>query len=92
VGCSREVQGHHPWQADTTFRRIIQHVPRLHVSTKAENIAQSAAMDMDGIFPLTTNTKEKPIDVFKIYKYQPNPGSRSDMRCSNQRWRLPRSG
>jgi transposase len=26
---------------------------------------------MDGIFPLTTNTKEKPIDVFKIYKYQP---------------------
>jgi transposase len=55
--------------ADTTFRRIIQHVPRLHVSTKAENIAQSAAMD--GIFPLTTNTKEKPIDVFKIYKYQP---------------------
>jgi hypothetical protein len=44
-------------------------VPRLHVSTKAENIAQSAAMD--GIFPLTTNTKEKPIDVFKIYNYQP---------------------
>jgi transposase len=26
---------------------------------------------MDGIFPLTTNTKEKPLDVFKIYKYQP---------------------
>jgi transposase len=26
---------------------------------------------MDGIFPLTTNTKEKPVDVFKIYKYQP---------------------
>ena len=26
---------------------------------------------MDGIFPLTTNTKEKPIDVYKIYKYQP---------------------
>jgi transposase len=55
--------------ADTTFRRTIQHVPRLHVSTNAEKIAQSAAMD--GIFPLTTNTKEKPIDVFKIYKYQP---------------------
>ena len=55
--------------ADTTFRRIIQHVPRLHVSTNAENIARSAAMD--GIFPLTTNTKEKPVDVFKIYKYQP---------------------
>jgi len=55
--------------ADTNFRRIIQQVPRLHVGTKAENIARSAAMD--GIFPLTTNTKEKPVDVFKIYKYQP---------------------
>ena len=55
--------------ADTTFRRIIKQVPRLHVSTNAEDIARSAAMD--GIFPLTTNTKEKPVDVFKIYKYQP---------------------
>lgn len=55
--------------ADTAFRRIIKQVPRLHVSTNAENIARSAALD--GIFPLTTNTKEKPVDVFKIYKYQP---------------------
>jgi transposase len=55
--------------SDTTFRRIIQQVPRLHVSTNAENIARSAVMD--GIFPLTTNTKEKPVDVYKIYKYQP---------------------
>jgi len=55
--------------AETAFRRIIQRVPRLHVTTNAEKIAQSAAMD--GIFPLTTNTKEKPVDVFKIYKYQP---------------------
>src|SRR6516162_7802347 len=54
---------------ETTFRRIIQQVPRLHISTNAANIARSAAMD--GIFPLTTNTKEKPVDVFKIYKYQP---------------------
>src|ERR1700746_2382146 len=55
--------------AETPFRRTIQHVPRLHVTTNAENIAQSAAMD--GIFPLTTNTKQTPVDVFKIYKYQP---------------------
>lgn len=55
--------------ADTPFRRIIQRVPRLHISTKAENIARSAAMD--GIFPLTTNTKDKPVNVYKIYKYQP---------------------
>ena len=54
---------------DTPFRRIIRQVPRLHISTNAANIARSAAMD--GIFPLTTNTKEKPVDVFKIYKYQP---------------------
>ena len=44
-------------------------MPRLHVRTNAENIAHSQAMD--GIFPLTTNTKEKPVDVFNIYKYQP---------------------
>lgn len=55
--------------ADTIFRRIIKHVPRLHVTTNAANIARSAAMD--GIFPLTTNTKEKPVEVFRIYKYQP---------------------
>jgi transposase len=54
---------------DTPFRRVIQRVPRLHISTDAANIARSAAMD--GIFPLTTNTKEKPVDVYKIYKYQP---------------------
>jgi len=54
---------------ETTFRRIIQQVPRLHISTNAANIARSAAMD--GIFPLTTNTREKPVDVYKIYKYQP---------------------
>jgi hypothetical protein len=45
--------------ADTTFRRIIHQMPRLHVTTNTENIARSAAMD--GIFPLTTNTKEKPV-------------------------------
>src|SRR5215475_13674786 len=55
--------------AETAFRRIIQRLPRLRVTTNAEKIAQSAAMD--GIFPLTTNIKEKPVDVFKIYKYQP---------------------
>jgi hypothetical protein len=38
------------------------------------NIARSQVMD--GIFPLTTNTKETPADVFKIYKYQPRIGKR----------------
>ncbi len=71
--------------ADTTFRRIVHQVPRLHVTTNAENIARSAAID--GIFPLTTNTKEKPVDVFK--STSTNRGSRSDMRCSNPRSRSP---
>jgi transposase len=55
--------------AETTFRRIVKKEPRLHVSTNSANIARSRAMD--GIFPLTTNTKGKPAEVFKIYKYQP---------------------
>jgi hypothetical protein len=50
--------------AETTFRRIVKKEPRLHVSTNSANIARSRAMD--GIFPLTTNTKGKPAEVFKI--------------------------
>ena len=71
MGCGREVKAITRGKptAETAFRRIIQRLPRLHVTTNAEKIAQSAAMD--GIFPLTTNTKEMPVDVFKIYKYQP---------------------
>ena len=55
--------------AETPFRRIVKKEPRLHVKTNPENIARSQVLD--GIFPLTTNTKEKPVGVFKIYKYQP---------------------
>ena len=55
--------------ADTIFRRTIQHVPRLRVGTDAAKLARSAAID--GIFPLTTNTKKKPVELFQIYKYQP---------------------
>jgi transposase len=55
--------------AETPFRRIVRQEPRLHVKTNPDGIARSQVMD--GIFPLTTNTKEKPVDVYKIYKYQP---------------------
>src|SRR5215472_15615459 len=55
--------------AETPFRRIVKKEPRLHVKTNPDGIARSQVMD--GIFPLTTNTKEKPVDVYKIYKYQP---------------------
>lgn len=55
--------------SETQYRRIVKKVPRLHLRKNTEAIARSQAMD--GIFPLTTNTKEKPVDVLKCYKYQP---------------------
>ena len=55
--------------AETSFRRIVKQEPRLHVKTNPDGIVRSQVMD--GVFPLTTNTKEKPVDVYKIYKYQP---------------------
>lgn len=54
---------------ETIYRRLIKKVPRLHIRKNAEAIARSQLMD--GIFPLTTNTKELPLEVLKIYKYQP---------------------
>jgi len=62
---------------ETKFRRIIQKIPRLHISTNAAMIARSRAMD--GIFPLTTNTKETAVSVLKIYKYQPRIEKRHAM-------------
>lgn len=55
--------------SETQYRRIFKKVPRLHIQRNADGIARSKAMD--GIFPLTTNTKERAIDILKIYKYQP---------------------
>jgi hypothetical protein len=46
---------------ETAFRRIIQRLPRVHVPPTRRKLRQSAAMD--GIFPPTTNTKEKPVDA-----------------------------
>jgi len=62
---------------ETRFRRVTKKVPRLHIFKNVEAIARSKAMD--GIFPLTTNTKEKPVDVLKIYKYQPKLEKRHSM-------------
>lgn len=62
---------------ETRFRRVTKKVPRLHIFRNAEAIARSKAMD--GIFPLTTNTEEKPVDVLKIYKYQPRLEKRHSM-------------
>lgn len=54
---------------ETRYRKLVKKVPRLHIQRNAEAIAR--AQLMDGIFPLTTNTKELPLEVLKIYKYQP---------------------
>lgn len=55
--------------SETKYRRLFKKVPRLHIRRNVEGIARSKAMD--GIFPLTTNTKESAVDILKIYKYQP---------------------
>ncbi len=56
--------------AETRYRRIIKSTPRLYIKRNAEAIARSQLMD--GIFPLTTNTKDGALETLKTYKYQPN--------------------
>ena len=56
--------------SETRYQRITKSAPRLHLKRNAEGIARSQLMD--GIFPLTTNTKEGALETLKIYKYQPN--------------------
>jgi transposase len=62
---------------ETRFRKVSKKAARLHLSKNTEAIARSKVMD--GIFPLTTNTKEKPVAVLKIYKYQPRIEKRHAM-------------
>ena len=54
---------------ETKYRRVLKKAPCLKIDRNAEAITR--AQLMDGIFPLTTNTKEKALEVLKIYKYQP---------------------
>lgn len=55
--------------SETKYRRVMKKIPCLNIHRNAEAITR--AQLMDGIFPLTTNTKEKALEVLKIYKYQP---------------------
>ena len=56
---------------ETRYRRIVNKMPRLHIRKIAEAIARSQLMD--GIFPLTTNSKTADsLATLKIYKYQPH--------------------
>jgi len=54
---------------ETKYRRVVKKTPCLKVNRNVEAITK--AQLMDGIFPLTTNTKEKALEVLQIYKYQP---------------------
>ncbi len=54
---------------DSKYRRTIKKVPVLIFRKDKDSIARSKAMD--GIFPLTTNTSIKAVEVLKHYKYQP---------------------
>lgn len=54
---------------DATFRRVMKKRATLTWQLNEDGIARSKAMD--GIFPLTTNTKLTALDVLKHYKYQP---------------------
>ncbi len=55
--------------SQTKYRKVTKKTPCLRIHRNAEAITR--AQLMDGIFPLTTNTKEKALEVLKIYKYQP---------------------
>lgn len=54
---------------DATYRRVMKKSATLSWGLNEEAIAKAKATD--GIFPLTTNTKQAPLDVLKHYKYQP---------------------
>lgn len=54
---------------ETRYQRVLKKTPYLKIYRNSEAITR--AQLMDGIFPLTTNTKEKALEVLKIYKYQP---------------------
>jgi transposase len=64
----------------TSYRKVIQSIPRITCRRNHEGIAQSEIMD--GTFPLATNTDLKPLDVLKSYKYQPTLEKRHSMMKS----------
>lgn len=54
---------------ETDYRRVEKWIPRLNVRRNLDAIARSEVMD--GVFPLTTNTDMKAVEVLNAYKYQP---------------------
>ena len=72
---SREVEefkksnrGRHSPEA--TYRKVVKKQPYLVITKNYGNIAQSEALD--GIFPLTTNSKLDAKETLLSYKYQPH--------------------
>ena len=58
-----------PAAADTVYRKVVRHVPKITCARDENAISQSETMD--GIFPLVTNTQLDPCTCLKSYKYQP---------------------
>ena len=54
----------------TLFRRAVKQIPKVQAQRNLAGIARAQAMD--GIFPLTTNTRLTPLQVLRAYKYQPH--------------------
>ncbi len=54
---------------DSLYRKLTRTTYQLAWKKNQEQINRSAAVD--GIFPLTTNTPLKPLQILKYYKYQP---------------------
>jgi transposase len=56
--------------SNASYKRVIKKKFKLVIKKNPEGIARSQVMD--GVFPLTTNTKYDALKVLQHYKYQPN--------------------
>ena len=65
----RQAQRGRPSQRSTYHRKVKQ-IPKVLAQRNLIGIARSQAMD--GIFPLTTNTQLRPLQILQAYKYQPH--------------------
>jgi transposase len=57
-------------RSNSSYKRVIKKKFKLVIKKSPEGIARSQVMD--GVFPLTTNTKFDALKVLQHYKYQPN--------------------
>lgn len=66
---------------DSTYKRIVRRIP--YIVIKKNHTAIEGSEAIDGIFPLTTNTKLHAKQVLDAYKYQPYIEKRFSWAKSN---------